>query len=75
MKKDKQRKFIELANTRVNKALSIIRLIGNLANRAHYDYSPDQAKQVIGVLEKEIRTIKEKFTTNKHRKTNDFEIK
>ncbi len=73
--KNKKIKFIELANTRVNKALSIIRLIGNLANRAHYDYTPDQAKQVIGALEKEIKTIKEKFTTNKHRKTNDFEIK
>ncbi len=75
MSKDKKETFKKLANTRVNKALSILRLIGNLANRAHYDYTPDQAKQIISILEKEVKNIKEKFTSDKHRKNNQFEIK
>ena len=37
-KSDKERKFKELAEKRVNRALDSIRLIGNLSNRQNYSY-------------------------------------
>jgi hypothetical protein len=47
--RDKSAKFVELANKRVNKALKDIQLIGNLSNRQNYEYSDEQAKQIIKV--------------------------
>ena len=35
--KEKSDKFRELAESRVNRAINMIRLIANLGNKAHYD--------------------------------------
>ena len=43
----KKEKFIELAKSRVNRAINMIRLISNLANKSHYDYTPEQTKKII----------------------------
>jgi len=59
--RDKQAKFMELAENRVNRALNDIRLIGNLANRNNYDYSEEQAQKILAVLEGEIKSLKSKF--------------
>lgn len=56
--RDKSAKFVELANKRVNRALKDIQLIGNLSNRQNYDFSDDQAKQIIKVLQQEIDILK-----------------
>ena len=45
--KEKSDKFRELAESRVNRAINMIRLIANLGNKAHYDYSTDQAKKLL----------------------------
>ncbi|MDZ4098133.1 MAG: hypothetical protein U1E13_05460 [Methylophilaceae bacterium] len=58
MARDKTAKFVELANKRVNKALKDIQLIGNLSNRQNYDFSDDQAKQIIKVLQQEVDILK-----------------
>jgi hypothetical protein len=60
--RDKQEKFRELAENRVNRTLNDIRLIGNLANRNNYDYSEDEAQKIIAVLELEIKALKTKFS-------------
>lgn len=58
MTRDKKSKFVELANKRVNRALKDIQLIGNLSNRQNYDFSDDQAKQIIKVLQQEVDILK-----------------
>ena len=57
----KKRKFIELANKRVNKALKYINLVGNLSNTNNYEYTQDEVKQIIRALENEIQICKERF--------------
>jgi hypothetical protein len=59
--RDKSAKFVELANKRVNKALKDIQLIGNLSNRQNYEYSDEQAKQIIKVLQREVDVLKNCF--------------
>lgn len=59
--RDKHQKFHDLAMKRVNKALEQIRLVGNLANRSSYAYTPDEAKKIVRALQKEIDTAKSKF--------------
>ncbi len=58
MTRDKKAKFVELANKRVNRALKDIQLIGNLSNRQNYDFSDDQAKQIIKVMQQEVDILK-----------------
>ena len=58
---NKSEKFIELANKRVNKTIKDIQLIGNLANKQNYDYSEQQAKQIIKALQQELDDVKQIF--------------
>ena len=59
--RDKQAKFRELAESRVNRVLHDIRLVGNLANRNNYEYSKEETQKIIAVLEGEIKVLKSKF--------------
>jgi hypothetical protein len=61
IKRDPRAKFVELANARVGRAIKDLRLIGNLANRRNYDYSDDEAKKILKVLETELDALKTKF--------------
>lgn len=61
MSRDKRAKFIELAQNRVNKAISSIRLIGNLANRANYEFDEEDARKIVKALQKELDALKGKF--------------
>ena len=58
----KHEKYIELANKRVNKTIKDIQLIGKLANRQNYEYTENQAKQIIKVLQQELDEVKHKFS-------------
>lgn len=62
MSRDKRAKFVELAQNRVNKALTHIRLVGNLANRSNYEFDDEDAKKIVRALQKEIDAVKAKFS-------------
>jgi len=70
MNKNKSNNFKRLANSRVNKALSMLKLIGNLSNKSHYNYSDNDIKSIISALEKEIRSMKERFKNSSSDKKN-----
>jgi hypothetical protein len=61
MSRDKQLKFVTLAEQRTNTAIKNMQLIGNLANRRNYEYTEAQATRIIAVLEEELRELKAKF--------------
>ncbi len=61
----KSTKFIELANKRVNKTIKEIQLIGNLANKQNYNYTEQQAKQIIKALQQELDDVKHSFSNTK----------
>ena len=60
-KRDPRAKFVELANARVSRAINDIRLVGNLSNRKNYEYTDDEARKILKVLEIEVDILKEKF--------------
>lgn len=74
MSRDKRAKFVELAQNRVNKAISHIRLVGNLANRANYDFDEDDAKKIIRALQKEIDAVKSKFNDASGSDSSEFTL-
>ena len=61
--RDKRDRFVELAESRVTKAVQTIRLIGNLANANNYAYSEEDAQKILTALDGEMKLLKAKFQT------------
>tara|TARA_B100000965_G_C19564852_1_gene746314 strand:- start:1132 stop:1356 length:225 start_codon:yes stop_codon:yes gene_type:complete len=72
-KKNKSEKFKELARSRVNRAINMIRLIANLGNKSNYDYTPEQARKILNALQSEISNVRIKFNSKK-RGTEEFSL-
>ncbi len=62
MKKEKHDRFVRLAVKRVNRAIRDLRLIGNLSNRSVYDYNDEEARKIVKALQKEVETIRARFS-------------
>lgn len=58
---EKQLKFERLAEKRVTETIKKMRLIGNLANKRNYSYNDEHIKQIIDILESELRSLKARF--------------
>lgn len=61
MKRDKRRKFMELATTRVNRTIREIRLVGNLSNRSAYSYTDEDVRKIVRALQRELETMRSRF--------------
>ena len=57
----KRAKFLELAQKRMTNALHDIRLVGNLSNRAAYEYSEKDVQKIIKALEDGLTDLKQRF--------------
>lgn len=72
--RDKRAKFVELANKRVNKAIAQLRLVGNLSNKSAYEFTDEDAKKIVKVLQKEVETLKAKFSDETGSDGSDFQL-
>ena len=72
--KEKKINFEKLAVSRVNKAVKLLRLISNLANKSHYNYSQQDADKIVVALSNEVKNIKEKFNSKNSRDTKEFKL-
>ena len=72
--RDKRKKFIDLAEARVNRAIKDIRLIGNLANKNSYEYSEDDARKIVKALQKELDAAKSRFLGDSGGKDTEFKL-
>lgn len=62
MARDEDRKkFVELAEKRVQRALKDIKLIGNLSNRSNYSYTDADVKKIYAALKKGLDEMKARF--------------
>ena len=57
----KSDRFRRLIEARVNKAIKMIRLIGNCSKENIYKYSPEQVSQVFDVLQEELNQARLKY--------------
>lgn len=62
MASKKRSKFVELATKRVNRAIKDLRLIGNLSNRAAYEYTDEDVRKILRALQRELETVKSRFS-------------
>ena len=54
--------FRRLAAARTNEAIRRIRILGNCANRSHYDYTDEEVSRIFSEIDKRLKEIKAKFT-------------
>ena len=59
----KREKFVRLVEARTNKIISMLRLLGNCANKANYDYTDADVQKIFTTLEKELKLAKMKFSS------------
>ena len=56
-----RKKFVELAEKRVNRALKDIQLIGNLSNKSNYSYTDQDVKKIHSALKAALDEMKRRF--------------
>lgn len=57
----KRERFVRIAEARTNKILEMMRLLGNCASKANYDYTEEDIRKIFGALEREMKNTKNKF--------------
>lgn len=65
MPETRDEKFKRLAVQRTNVVLEKIRILGNLSNRANYNYSDDQVNKIFYSIEAQLKAAKARFTMKK----------
>ncbi|RDD29369.1 hypothetical protein CR161_00845 [Prosthecochloris sp. ZM] len=73
--RDKRKKFVDLAEARVNRAIKDLKLIGNLSNRSSYEFNDDDVKQIFEALQKELNVAKSRFSENGSGGSDSFRLK
>ena len=63
MESENRKKFVELAEKRVNKALKSIQLVGNLSNPTNYKYNETDATKIYQALKREIDNVRDRFAS------------
>jgi hypothetical protein len=68
MKEDRAQRFKRIATYRTNEVLEKLGLLGNLSNKANYEYTEDELNKIFSAVEFQIRVIKAKFSSSKRKK-------
>ena len=64
MEESRKERFKRLAIARTKAVLDKLRLLGNLSNKANYDYSDEEMRKIFSAIDSQIRTIKAKFSVS-----------
>lgn len=62
MSETRNERFKRLAIYRTNAVLEKLRILGNLSNKANYDYSEEEINKIFSAIESQLRTIKARFS-------------
>lgn len=57
----KQEKFKRIASARTQRILEDLRLLGNCANTATYQYTEEDVNKIFSTIEKEVKRVKTLF--------------
>jgi ABC-type Fe3+-hydroxamate transport system substrate-binding protein len=72
--KNREKKFIELAEKRMTRLIKQIKLVGNLSNKSNYIYTDKQANKIIKTLNDELNDVKQKFRNGSNNKQSKFKL-
>ena len=67
MEETRRQRFKRLATKRVNKTLTQVRVLGNLANRSYYEYNEIDVKKMFKAIDAQLKITKNKFSGRRSR--------
>ena len=71
----KRERFVRLAETRTNKIINMVQLLGNCSNTSAYEYTDADVEQIFSAIEASVREAKKKFTKIETTKITRFTLK
>ncbi|MDP2886207.1 MAG: hypothetical protein Q8P51_14425 [Ignavibacteria bacterium] len=54
-------RFLRIAESRTNKILKMIKLLGNCSNRAVYEYESEEIRKVFQAIDRELKLARARF--------------
>lgn len=60
-KESKRERFVRVAESRTNKIIDMLRLLGNCANSSNYEYNDEDVRKIFAAIEKEVKAAKGAF--------------
>ncbi len=70
----KREKFVRLAETRTNKIIDMLQLLGNCSNSSAYDYSQEDVDKIFFAIESEVKDARKKFNKIESKKSTRFTL-
>lgn len=70
----KREKFVRLAETRTNKIIDMLQLLGNCSNSSAYDYSQEDVDKIFYAIESEVKEARKKFNKIESKKSTRFTL-
>lgn len=70
----KREKFVRLAETRTNKIIDMLQLLGNCSNSSAYDYSQEDVDKIFFAIESEVKEARKKFNKIESKKSTRFTL-
>lgn len=70
----KREKFVRLAETRTNKIIDMLQLLGNCSNSSAYDYSQEDVDKIFSAIESEVKEARKKFNKIESKKSTRFTL-
>ena len=74
MKIERNKKFKNLAEKRVTRAIKDIKLIGNLSNKGNYSYTQEEVKKIYDALRKALDRMKARFDAGGNEEDDIFRL-
>lgn len=71
----RRERFIRLAEKRVNRSIKELELVGNLGNRAAYDYSDADVKKIFRALDGALKESRSKFGEGDRSENSRFSLR
>jgi hypothetical protein len=72
--RDKRKKFVDIAEKRVNRLINEIRLVGNLSNRSNYEYKEEDVRRIFAALDAELRNARRRFESTSTADNSSFKL-
>jgi len=73
-KETKREKFVRIAESRTNKILDMIQLLGNCSNSSAYEYTNADIEKIFSAIESELKEAKKKFCKVESKKGSRFTL-
>lgn len=74
MSENKRDRFIRIAESRTNKIIDMIHLLGNCSNRSTYEYTQKDIDKIFNTLDSELKEAKKRFNKKESNKSSRFKL-